>query len=130
MKILICGTKGSGKSTLAEPFARLIGGVWINEAAVQEKYGSFPAMPQKLLFLAEGVEMTGNIAVIDYTCAKAHQRDILKADYIVWMDAVERGVDFEPLSEYNYHVAKWFDDTHKELARWVKSWMEYNESKG
>jgi len=30
MKILICGLPGSGKSTLAEPFANLIGGVWIN----------------------------------------------------------------------------------------------------
>jgi predicted kinase len=30
MKILICGLPGSGKSTLAEPFAELIGAVWIN----------------------------------------------------------------------------------------------------
>jgi len=30
MKILICGLPGSGKTTLAEPFAKLIGAVFIS----------------------------------------------------------------------------------------------------
>ena len=41
MKILIFGLPGSGKSTLAEPFAKLIGGVWINADQVRKQYNDW-----------------------------------------------------------------------------------------
>jgi len=46
MKILICGLPGSGKSTLAEPFAELIGAVWINADAVRERYNDWDFSPE------------------------------------------------------------------------------------
>lgn len=117
MKILVCGVKGSGKSTLAEPFAQLVNGVWINRPA---------ASHYELRHLADGVVLAGKIAVVDSVCAMEYQRAVIDADYVVWMDAVERGVDFEPLSDYNYNVAQWFDDTPLQLSKVVKSWMEHN----
>ena len=46
MKILICGLPGSGKSTLAEPFAELIGGIWVNADAVRTQYNDWDFSPE------------------------------------------------------------------------------------
>jgi adenylylsulfate kinase len=75
MKILICGLPGSGKSTLAEPFAELIGAVWINADAVRERYNDWDFSPegrirqaQRMKHLSDGVVMAGKIAVADFVC--------------------------------------------------------------
>jgi predicted kinase len=46
MKILICGLPGSGKSTLAEPFAELIGAVWINADVIRTSYNDWDFSPE------------------------------------------------------------------------------------
>ncbi len=125
MKILICGTQGSGKSTLAEPFSKLLGGVWLNEEAILKHYNASSGIATKMRYLADGVVLAGKIPVIDCTCSYDTHREIIDADYIVWMDAVDRN-EFEPLTKYNYHVTEWFDDTHTQLCSVVKSWMERN----
>ena len=33
---------------------------------------------------------------------------------------------FEAPPECNYHVSEWFDDTHAELIRVIKTYMERN----
>jgi hypothetical protein len=48
------------------------------------------------------------------------------------MDTIEKGMYedtnamFEKPEKVDYHVAKWFDDTHAQLLPVVKSWMEKN----
>jgi len=138
MKILICGLPGSGKSTLAEPFADLIGGVWINADKVREKYNDWDFTPegrirqaQRMKHLADGVCMAGKIAVSDFVCPTKEAREEFGADYIVWMDTIKEGrfedtnKMFQPLEkgEYNYHVAEWFNDTHQQLVEVVKNYV-------
>lgn len=139
MKILICGLPGSGKSKLAEPFADLIGGIWINADKVREKYNDWDFTPegrirqaQRMKHLADGICMAGEIAVADFVCPTKKAREEFDADYIVWMDTIKEGrfedtnKMFEPLEkgEYNYHVADWFQDTHAQLVEVVKNYID------
>jgi len=143
MKILICGLPGSGKSTLAEPFAKLIGGVWINADQVREQYDDWDFSPegrirqaQRMRYLADGVVLAGKIAVADFVCPTPQTRDEFGADYVVWMDTIKKG-QFEdtnkmyvPLEkgQYDYHVSQWFNDTDKQLVEVVSKYMKRNNN--
>ena len=137
MKILICGLPGSGKSTLAEPFAELIGAVWINADAVRERYNDWDFSPegrirqaQRMKHLSDGVVMAGKIAVADFVAPTDKARAEFNADYVVWMDTIEEGrfedtnKMFEKPTDVDYHVNGWFDDTHKQLVKVVTNYMQ------
>ena len=139
MKVLIFGLPGSGKSTLAKPFADLIGGVHINADEVRTKYDDWNFTPegrmrqaQRMKHIADGVVMAGKVAVADFVCPTEKARLEFKPNYTVWMDTIEKGMYedtnamFEKPEKVDYHVAKWFDDTHAQLLPVVKSWMEKN----
>jgi len=138
-KILIFGLPGSGKSTLAEPFAKLIGGVWINADVVRRQYDDWDfslegrmRQAQRMKHLADGVIMAGKIVVADFVCPTESARSEFAPDYTVWMDTIKEGrfedtnQMFEPPVECNYHVAKWFDDTDTQLLQIVQGWMKRN----
>jgi adenylylsulfate kinase len=127
-RILIMGLPGSGKSTLAEPFARLVGGVWLNADAVRAEYNDWDFSPegrirqaQRMRYLADGVVKAGRIAVADFVCPTEAARAGFAADYVVWMDTIQEGRFedtnrmFEKPSRVDYHVSQWFDDTHRQL---------------
>ena len=136
MKILIFGLPGSGKSTLAEPFAKLVGGVWINADAVRKEYDDWDFTPegrmrqaQRMKFLADGVVKAGKIAVADFVCPTEAARLEFAPDFTVWMDTIKEGrfedtnKMFEPPANYNYHVGEWFNDTDAQLLKVVESYM-------
>ena len=139
MKILIFGLPGSGKTTLAEPFAKLINGVHINADAVRKNYNDWDfsvegriRQAQRMRHLADGVVLSGKVAVADFVCPTEETRKVFGPDYTVWMDTIESSEYedtnsmFEPLTNCNYHVAEWFDDTHAQLLEIVKTYMERN----
>jgi len=144
MKILIFGLPGSGKSTLAEPLAKLLGGVHINADRVRETYEGHDMskwdfslegrikQAQRMKFLSDGVVMAGKIAVADFVCPTQKAREEFGADFTVWMDTIPEGryedtnKMFEAPNKYerDYHVAKWFDDTHIQLVPIVERFMK------
>lgn len=137
MKILIFGLPGSGKSTLAEPFAELIGGVWINADRVREHYNDWDFSPegrmrqaQRMKHLADGVVLAGKIAVADFVCPTEAARIEFAPDYTVWMDTIAEGrfedtnAMFEKPPQCDYHVAEWFEDTHAQLVKVVQNYMK------
>lgn len=140
MKILIFGLPGSGKSTLAEPFAKLIGGVWINADQVRERYDDWDFSPEgrmrqalRMRYLSDGAVMAGKIAVADFVCPTEAARLEFAPDFTVWMDTIKEGrfedtnKMFEQPPHCDYHVSAWFDDTHKQLMSVVQTWMERNQ---
>lgn len=133
MRILIFGLPGSGKTTLAEPFAKEIGGVWINADEVRERYHDWDFSPEgrirqaeRMRYLADGVVSAGKIAVADFVAPTFLTRIKYKADFEVWMDTIEESrykdtnAMFEKPLECDYHVAKWFNDTDIQLADVLK----------
>jgi adenylylsulfate kinase len=137
MKILIFGLPGSGKSTLAEPFAQLIGGIWLNADAVRTEYNDWDFSPEgrmrqamRMKFLADGVVKAGKIAIADFVCPTELARQEFNADFTVWMDTIKEGryedtnKMFEKPTNSNYHVSEWFTDTHLQLMEVVKAYMK------
>ena len=139
MKILIFGLPGSGKSTLAEPFAKLVGGVWLNADAVRKEYDDWDFSPegrmrqaQRMKFLSDGVVKAGKIAIADFVCPTDAARAEFNPDFTVWMDTIKAGrfedtnKMFEKPANFDYHVAEWFSDTHLQLMQVVTSYMKHN----
>ena len=139
MKILIFGLPGSGKTTLAKPFSELIGGIHLNADIIRQQYDDWDFTPSarlrqahRMRHLADGIVMGGKIAVADFVCPTSVTRNIFSPDYSIWMDTISKSKYedtnnlFESPVKYDYHVAKWFDDTHTQLLDVVKSWMEKN----
>ena len=137
MKILIFGLPGSGKTTLARPFAELIGGVHINADAVRKQYDDWDfslegriRQAQRMRHLADGVVLAGKIAIADFVCPTQPARQEFAPDYTVWMDTIQEGrfedtnAMFESPDSVDYHVAKWFNDTHAQLMPVVQRWIE------
>ena len=140
MKILICGLPGSGKSTLAEPFANLLGGVWLNADAIRKEYDDWDFSPEgrmrqamRMKFLADGVVKAGKIAVADFVCPTEAAREEFAPDFTVWMDTIKEGrfedtnkMFEQPTAKCDYHVSAWFNDTHEQLTKVVTSYMKHN----
>ena len=144
MKILIFGLPGSGKTTLAEPLAKLLGGVHINADEVRKKYEGHDMskwdfspegrmrQAQRMRHLADGIVMTGKIAVADFVCPTGEAREKFEPDFVVWMDTIPEGryedtnAIFETPKKHDvdYHVAKWFDDPHVQLVPVVERFMK------
>lgn len=151
MKILIFGLPGSGKTTLAKPLAKLLGGIHLNADKVRTHYDDWDFTLEgrkrqalRMRYLADGMVMSGNIAIADFVCPTVFTRKEFDADYTVWMDTVKKsncqnrpaasGSTFEETDKMfeapknvNYHVAKWFEDTHAQLLPIIKNYMERNQ---
>ena len=76
------------------------------------------------------LDLAGGIAVADFVCPTEQTRLEFEPDYTVWMDTIKEGrfedtnKMFENPPKCNYHVAKWFDDTDRQLSEVFENFKE------
>ena len=133
------GLPGSGKSTLAKPLAELLGGVWVNADIIRTSYDDWDfslegriRQANRMKHLSDGIVMAGKVAVADFVCPTDETRSKFNPDFTVWMDTISRGRFedtndmFETPELVDFHVEKWFDNSHEQLMPVVQRWMSIN----
>ena len=117
----------------------MLGAIWINADEVRTKYNDWDftnkgrvRQAQRMRHLADGVVMAGKIAVADFVCPTYITRLEFNADYVVWMDTVKQSpyedtnALFERPDTVDYHVSRWFTDTHQQLSEVVSNYRAKN----
>lgn len=95
-RILIMGLPGSGKTDLAFAlFDRLGEPLWLNGDKIRTKYCDWDfshegriRQARRMRALADDNEST---TLIDFVCPLKEMRDIIDADFIIWMNTIDKG---------------------------------------
>ena len=100
MKILIMGLPGSGKTTLASKLVPLLNAKWINNDEARKAANDWDfseegrvRQSKRMADLAEKYKKEGryNYLVTDYICPIPKTRELFNADYVVWVDTIDKG---------------------------------------
>ena len=115
--ILIMGLPGSGKTTLALELAPLINAKRINADEVRKAANDWDfskegrsRQAKRMADFAKKIKDQGSYVVADFICPTPGTRILFPADYIIWVDTIEKG-RFEDTNQmfvkpekYDFHV--------------------------
>ena len=118
-KILIMGLPGSGKTTLASKLVPLLNAKWLNNDEARKAANDWDfseegriRQARRMADIAEKYRKEGryNYLVTDYICPTPKTRELFKADYVVWVDTINKG-RFEDTNKmfvkpkkYDFHI--------------------------
>lgn len=100
MKILIMGLPGSGKTTLASKLVPLLNAKLINNDEARRAANDWDfseegriRQAKRMADLAEKYRKEGHYdyLITDYICPTPKTREIFNADYLVWVDTINKG---------------------------------------
>ncbi len=96
--ILIMGLPGSGKTTLASELAPLIKAKRINADEVRKAANDWDfskegrtRQAKRMSVEALKLKSEGNNVIADFICPTPQARSLFPADYIVWIDTIQKG---------------------------------------
>ena len=111
------GLPGSGKTTLASKLVPLLKAKWINNDEVRKASSDWDfseegrvRQAKRMSDIAEKYREEGHYVVADFICPTPQARDLFNADYIVWIDTIEKGrfddtnKMFVKPKKYDFHV--------------------------
>lgn len=144
MRILIMGLPGSGKTTLAQELKRYLelnGDIspnraenlplstkvvvnWFNADDIRRKYNDWDfskegRIRQSLRMFQFSIEAGGDYVICDFVAPLAEQRHNFKADWVIWMDTIDKSRYedtnhvFEQPSLYDFRI------TEKDAIKWA-----------
>ena len=97
-KILIMGLPDSGKTTLASKLVPLLNAKWLNNDEVRKVANDWNfseeariRQAKRMTDLAEKYIREGHYVVADFICPTPETRELFNADYVVWVDTINKG---------------------------------------
>jgi len=97
MKILIMGLPGSGKTTLASKLVPLLKAKWINNDEARKAANDWDfseegrtRQAKRMSEAALKIKSEGNNVIADFICPTPKARKLFNADYVVWIDTIEK----------------------------------------
>ena len=120
------GLPGAGKTTLANELAPMIKAKRLNADEVRKAANDWDfseegrkRQAKRMAEFALKLKEEGNYVVADFICPTPEARDLFPADYIIWVDTINKG-RFEDTNQmfvkpktFNYHV------TTKDAKKWA-----------
>jgi adenylylsulfate kinase len=97
MKILICGLPGSGKTYLSKILQnKLPNSSWFNADVIREQYNDWDFSIEGRLRQSNRMKSLADTcmsdyAILDFVAPLESFRDIVNADYTIWMDTIKSG---------------------------------------
>tara|TARA_B100000676_G_C18000761_1_gene800715 strand:+ start:266 stop:676 length:411 start_codon:yes stop_codon:yes gene_type:complete len=133
--ILIMGLPGSGKTTLASELVPLLNAKWLNADKIRTEYNDWDfsnegriRQANRMRDLAKKGRDEGNYVVADFVCPTEEARKLFGADFIIWMDTIEKG-RFDDTNQMfvkptifnvkvnTFDAKNWAQKIHKEIIK-------------
>ena len=120
------GLPGAGKTTLANELAKLIKAKRLNADEIRKAANDWDfseegrtRQSKRMAEVALKMKSEGNDVIADFICPTPAARNLFPADYVVWVDTIQKG-RFEDTNQmfikpkkYNFHV------TSQEAEKWA-----------
>ena len=92
------GLPGSGKTTLADELAPMVNAKRLNADEVRKAANDWDfseegrkIQAKRMADLAKKMKDEGDYVIADFICPTPEARNLFPADYIVWVDTIEKG---------------------------------------